>query len=54
MYIPSTLDFDDGYPVVITRNKIRGRGRALQIKFTADEDYDMRILGWSNLLYGST
>lgn len=54
MYIPSTLDFDDGYPVVITRNKIRGRGRALQLKFTADEDYDMRILGWSNLLYGST
>jgi hypothetical protein len=54
MYIPSTFDFDDGYPVVITKNKIRGRGRALQIKFTADEDYDMRILGWSNTLYGST
>ena len=54
MYIPSTTDFDDGYPVVITRNKIRGRGRALQLKFTANEDYDMRILGWSNLLYGSS
>lgn len=53
MYIPSTTDFDDGYPVVITKNKIRGRGRALQIKFTANEDYDMRILGWSNMLYGS-
>lgn len=54
MYIPSTFDFDDGYPVVITKNKIRGRGRALQLKFTAHEDYDMRILGWSNVLYGST
>lgn len=54
MFIPSTSAFDDGYPVVITKNKVRGRGRAVQLKFTADPDYDMRILGWSMTVYGAT
>jgi hypothetical protein len=54
MFIPSTTAFDDGYPVVITKNKVRGRGRAVQLKFTADADYDMRILGWSVPYYGGT
>lgn len=54
MFIPSTSAFDDGYPVVITKNKLRGRGRAIQLRFTADPDYDMRILGWSMTVYGGT
>jgi hypothetical protein len=53
MFIPSTTSFDDGYPVVITKNKVRGRGRAVQIRFEAEEDKDMRILGWSTQLYGN-
>ena len=54
MFIPSTLQFDDGYPVVITKSKIRGRGRALQLRFTADPDKDMKLLGWSIPMYGGT
>lgn len=54
MFVPSGATFDDGYPVVITKNKLRGRGKALQLKFTADPDYDMRILGWTMFLYGGT
>lgn len=38
---------DDGYPLVISKNKIRGRGKALQIKFESNEDKDMHIYGWS-------
>lgn len=37
----------DGYPVVITRNKVRGRGRALHLAFTTEEGKDAHILGWS-------
>lgn len=54
MFIPSTNAYDDGYPVIITKNKVRGRGRAVQFKFTADPDYDMRIFGWSIPYYGGT
>jgi len=54
MFIPSTTAFDDGYPLVITKNKIRGRGRAIQLRFTANPLYDMRIAGWSQTLVGGT
>lgn len=54
MFIPSTTEFDDGYPVVISKSKIRGRGRALQLKYTADVDKDMVILGWGIPMYGGT
>ncbi len=54
MFIPNGTSFDDGYPVVITKNKVRGRGRALQLKFTADPDYDMRLIGWSAIMMGGT
>jgi len=54
MFIPSISAFDDGYPVVVTKNKLRGRGKAIQLKFTADPDYDMRILGWSMVVYGGS
>lgn len=37
----------DGVPVVVTRNKVRGRGRALSIKFTCEPGKDAHLLGWS-------
>jgi hypothetical protein len=40
-------DFDDGYPLVISKNKIRGRGKAVQFKFSSVEGKDMQIVGWS-------
>ena len=43
---PSTSTYDDGYPVVSTRNKVRGRGKSVQFYFLADEDKDMQLVGW--------
>lgn len=46
--------FDDGYPLVITKNKLRGRGKAVQFKFHAEEGKDMKIVGWTGTFVGST
>lgn len=36
------------YPeaLIITKNKLRGRGRSLMLYFRAEEGKDMRLLGW--------
>lgn len=39
--------WDDGYPVVVTRNKVRGRGRALQLVFRSEEGHDAHLLGYA-------
>jgi len=39
--------FEDGYPLVITKNKVLGRGKALQIKWQAGDDKDCKLVGWS-------
>jgi len=46
-YAPISTSDKDGYPVVTTRNKIRGRGRALQLRFGGATDKDSHILGWT-------
>lgn len=46
--------FDDGYPLVVTRNKVRGRGKAMQIKWQAGTAKDMKIAGWSINFVGNT
>lgn len=47
-YVPtgSSDTFDDGVPVVVTRNKLRGKGRVLQLKFTAGTGRDSYLMGW--------
>lgn len=40
-------DLPDGQPIVIARNKVRGRGRALHLSFVAEAGKDAHILGWS-------
>lgn len=45
--------FDDGYPLVISKNKLRGRGKAVQFKFTAQEGKDMKIVGWTGTFVGA-
>jgi hypothetical protein len=47
-------DFEDGYPLVISKNKIRGRGKAVQFKFSSVEGKDMQIVGWSATFVGNT
>ena len=48
------LTFDNGHPVVITKNKVRGKGRALQYEFTSEESKDFHLLGWATNLTGNT
>lgn len=39
--------YDTGQPVVIARTKLRGRGRALHLKWEAQPGKDAHLLGWS-------
>lgn len=42
--------FDYGERVIVTKNKLRGNGRALSLFIQSDEGKDMRLLGWGLLL----
>jgi hypothetical protein len=47
-YLPSSAldDFDYGDSVIVTKNKLRGSGKCLSLKFTSEPGKDIRILGW--------
>lgn len=49
--VPSAT-YNDGYPVVVTKSKIRGRGRSVQLNFTSTAGKDMQLLGWSATYIG--
>ena len=48
LYTPASAAdlFENGQPIIVTRNKIRGRGRSVHLKFTAGAGKDSHILGW--------
>lgn len=48
LYIPTgpSDTFDYGWEVVTTKNRLRGSGRALSLKFTTEAGKDCHILGW--------
>lgn len=49
------LEIQYGFPVIVTRNKVRGNGRALQFRFESNgigKDFD--LLGWAVPYYGNT
>ena len=48
-YIPTgpADTFDYGQSVIVTKNKIRGRGRALSMQIQSEAGKDMKLLGWS-------
>lgn len=52
VYFPSITNdnFDTGDTVIVTKNKLRGIGRALSLKFQSEDNKDMRILGWGTTL----
>jgi hypothetical protein len=52
LYFPSddTDTFEDGNSVVVTRNKIRGNGRVLSIKFSTEPGKDFHLYGWSMIV----
>lgn len=48
-YLPENVNdaFDTGYELIATKNKLRGRGRAVALKFTSTPKKEMHIYGWS-------
>lgn len=47
-YIPSgTGTFDYGFEVVQTINQVRGKGRALSLRFESESGKDFHLLGWA-------
>lgn len=45
--------YDNGFETVVTKNKLRGRGRALSLYFETEEGKDCKILGWNLSLTGN-
>jgi hypothetical protein len=45
--------YEDGVPLVVTKHKVRGRGKAIHLKFTADLDKDMQLVGWAATYVGN-
>lgn len=42
----SGVEADYGFSVVETKNKVRGRGKALVIRFESSPGKDFELLGW--------
>lgn len=55
-YVPSGPldDFDNGDLVVVTKNKLRGKGRALSLLIQSEAGKDMKLLGWALLVEGGS
>jgi hypothetical protein len=55
-YIPSGESdvFNNGYEVIVTKNKLRGSGRSLSMLIESESGKDMRILGWSVIVSAGT
>lgn len=51
-YIPQfpTDAYADGNTVVVSRNKVRGNGRVLSIKFSTEPGKDFYLYGWSMIM----
>ena len=50
----SSDTFDDGDAIVVSRNKLRGSGKSLSLKFYSETGKDMRLLGWAYPLTADT
>lgn len=55
IYVPdSGTDFDSGFPVTISKNKIRGVGKTIRLRFESQEGKDFDLLGWAIVFTGGT
>lgn len=41
------LTFNQGHDIIVTRNKVRGKGRTLSLRFESEEGKDFQIYGWT-------
>lgn len=39
--------FDSGFPVVVSKNKVRGSGKSMRVRFDTESGKDCWLLGWS-------
>lgn len=55
-YMPEDIDdtYDTGDEVLVTKNKLRGHGRTLSLKYSTSPKKDCRLLGWSMIVGVST
>jgi hypothetical protein len=49
MYLPvdAADDYDNGFITVVSRNKLRGNGKVLSLKFRTEPYKDLHLYGWS-------
>ena len=52
LWVPSSSsdEYDDGFSVVTTKNKLRGKGRVLSMKFSTRPGKNLHLYGWSMIL----
>lgn len=50
----TTTDYDRGNNVITSRVRIRGRGRALQLRFESEDGKDFDLLGWGIIYTGNS
>ena len=55
LYVPTGASdpFDYGHTVITTKNKVRGHGKAISLRFEAEADKDFVLLGWAAVYTGS-
>jgi len=54
-YVVNSSDqYDSGYEVITTKNKIRGSGKAFSLYLETEPLFDCRVLGWNIALSGNT
>lgn len=50
---PGDTSYDNGFETVVSKNKIRGRGRAFALYFETEPDKDCNVLGWNLTINGN-
>lgn len=55
-YMPEDIndEYDTGDKLIVTKNKLRGHGKTLSLKFSTSPNKDCNLLGWSMIVGVST
>lgn len=51
-YFPENVaeEYDDGYELVVSKNKLRGKGKSIALYLKTEPEKDCNILGWSFII----
>lgn len=52
LYLPEDVNdaYDTGFQTIVTKNKLRGRGKVVSIKFSTEPYKDLHLYGWSMIM----